>query len=59
MISSTFGRTPWTGDQSGARPLRPQDSATQKYEKTSFFFFIFINLLVGQLQFIPASYSLI
>jgi hypothetical protein len=31
-ISSTFVRTPWTGDQPDARPLLVQDSTTQKDE---------------------------
>jgi hypothetical protein len=31
--SSTFGRTPWTGDKPAATPISPQDSTIQKYEK--------------------------
>jgi len=30
----TFGRTPWTGDQPGARPLPIQDNTTQKNPDT-------------------------
>jgi len=31
----TFGRTPWTGDQTNARPLPTQDNTTQKNVDTS------------------------
>jgi len=30
----TFGRTPWTGDQPGARPLPTQDNKTQENADT-------------------------